>query len=347
MKIINIYPSQMKAHLQAMVVNNDILFLEFDSFNIFSGSILSNFRKLYSVATSNCRNNVPASNRNLHIIFHSAHFPKSWLFMLAAAIFFPTTLVVWGGEFLPRTGIMQFPNKFLRYAAVRCLKNIVFLSASDERDANDIIPARLRRHFIHYYHPSYMRPFSPPSRSRLRVQIGNSGEASNGHLECIALLGHVQECDIDLVIPLGYHLDKNYGRILDEKVKNLPVRFESELIFSLLNPDEFDELIDSCDALLVASKRQRALFSIYRYVASGRPVFLPRDAVLKRDLEALGFEIQALEDLAALDAAAFRRLCRSRNTGNIATAQARLSLDAIRSDWQALLTSEGRARDGV
>jgi len=139
-----------------------------------------------------------------------------------------------------------------------------------------------------------------------------------------------------------------YGRFDAQYIEHLKtasqrsLAVQCEFIDHLLPPDQFDMLIDSCDALLLASRDQRELYSsIYRYLAAGKPVFLPKDAELRRDLQDLGFQVEALESLGTMNASVFSDLCRRKCEVNVRVARECLGMEAIRRTWAKVILAAG------
>ena len=188
-----------------------------------------------------------------------------------------------------------------------------FLAASDQARADKLCCRKVESVVVPYYNPSYLRRSNLSSgrafdSTMVRVQIGNDASAVNDHRACLAELSRVRKLAFTLVYPLGYgRFDAQYIEHL-KTTSQRSFAVQCEFIDHLLPPDQFDMLIDSCDALLLASRDQRALYSIYRYLAAGKPVFLPKDAELRRDLQDLAFQVEALESLGTMNASMFSDL---------------------------------------
>lgn len=184
---------------------------------------------------------------------------------------------------------------------------------------------------------------SPDQAGRVaRIQIGNDASEGNGHLQCMEALSKIGASGIKVALPMGYgQHDTAYVEKIKENAR-LTFGANAELYEDLLTNAEFDRLIDDCDGYMMASKGQRALYSVFRHLAAGRPVFLPDDAMLKIDLEQEGFEISSLDKLGSLDPSEFRALCDARNVRNVEIARDMLSLGALQQKWDALLRC-GRA----
>lgn len=359
-RILHVYPGQMVHHLRGMLKNDPVVFSRYENDALLMVAGVDAFSQSEDQQAFLSRSRHPVAligyvlrHRPEFVLFHSGFWPKSWIFMVLTLLTgVRCVLISWGGDLEPATSRKGKLLAALRQIVLRHFYAVVFLAEGDRIRAQRIFGSPKRSAVIAYYNPAYLegadqRSEAPRTGAAVRVQVGNDASEVNGHDVCLRALDGLKADDIQVVLPFGY------GRFRSDYMDRIRLQAAqafgsgAEIHEHLMPKAEFDALIETCDAYMMASPEQRALYSVYRHLAAGHAVFLPKDAGLKRDLEALGFEIQALEDIAALDAAAFKRLCRSRNMGNIACAQAQLSFDAIRGAWRALLTSEGRGVDGV
>ena len=349
--MLHVYPGQMVHHLATMVENTNLAFSSFENNTVLVAPVV--WKKNEKVLTLAHKLSVPVLSpaamlllilrrRSDFVVFHSDHWPKFWIVAsLAALVGSRLIWISWSGE-AQSSGLKGWINRALRIWAIPRFTRSVFLSASDRVCAEKLYGRKVRSITIPYFNPSYLKP---PSRSSgraldlsiLRVQIGNTGQELNGHLACLAQLSSVRNLAFTVVYPLGYLSDvPQYIERLRTASQQSPA-VSCEFIDRLLPPGEFDALVDSCDALLLASHRQRALYSIYRYLAAGKPVFLPKDAELRRDLEDLGFEVKALESLGSMTASDLSHICRRKCEANTRAAQEYLGLEAIRTKWEKVI----------
>ncbi len=344
-RILHVYPAKMFIHLATMIENTNVVFSEFENQTVLvaPGERDAKFSKF--AKSKALRILSPASillligrRRFDFVVFHSDHWPKFWIVASLAILAGSRPIwIPWSGELQSSGGVKSRINAGLKSWTIPRFNRCVFLAASDQVRAEKLCGRNVRSIVIPYYNPSYLGRSSLSSErnvdsSIVRVQIGNSGEEDNGHLACLAELSRVRNLAFTVVYPLGYHSAPGYIERLKTASKQ-SAAVSCELIDRLLPFDEFDRLIDSCDALLLASHRQRALYSIYRYLAAGKPVFLPKDAEIRRDLEATGFEVQALESLGSMSASEFSCLCKRKCGANISVAQEHLGLEGIRRKW--------------
>lgn len=343
-RVVHVYPAMMTHHLSTMIPNNRESFADYDN-----DVLLVSHMPPHGATSSPPASISPSAvfsflvtGRFEYVIFHSGFWPKFWLVaLMAVALRCRPIWICWGGELSPPTGMRGRLISLAKELAIPRFHRTVFLSAGDLETATRLCRRPIRGTVIPYYSPAYFRARhlkSPtPNSSMVRVQIGNDASATNGHLECIARLSSVPGLECTVVLPLSYgRFDSGYiQEVKDASDRTFSSR--SEFLDDLLPPEMFDTLIDSCSALLLASREQRALYSIFRYLAAGKPVFLPGEARLRQDLVGLGFRIEVLEALDTMSAEDFALLCRRVDDENIRVARECLGRDSIRVRWTEIL----------
>jgi glycosyltransferase involved in cell wall biosynthesis len=349
-RILHVYPAQMIHHVATMLSNNNTVLSDYENV-----SVLVSRRNIDSHRTTTMLRLPPHivvspfsilkllwKNEFDYVIYHSGHWPMFWLIVPFALLFHHRSILIfWGAEIRKRTDFRGLVLSTIIMVILPKFFHVVFLASTDAKAAEKYCGRILRRSEIPYFHPTHLKDAISLSRtaeaaSSLRIQIGNNGEPDNDHLRCLANLSAIKELRCEAVLPLGYLASAQYVASL-KSAAGQNRKICAEFIEKLLPPEQFDALIDSCDALLLASVEQRALYSIFRYLAAGKPVFLPKHAHLRADLQALGFQIVPLEHLRAMGAAALIELCRTTNQNNIAAAREYLSLESIRTKWRRIL----------
>lgn len=266
-----------------------------------------------------------------HVIVHSGCIHSVWSSLLELP---NATLVCWGAELVRSNGVRGLALEVLKHITIPNLR-VVCLSKGDERRLVQQYGSPKVLRTIPYYTPDVLL-FTDlqPNGGEIRVQVGNDASPINDHVACLRALDRIRPT---VVLPMGY------GRFSDEYIKSVEASaaaFRSEFVHDLLPLASFNRLVASCDAFVVGSYEQRALGSVYRYLLAGRPVFLPRRAVLLADLTERGFSVNALEDLADMSSSEFTDLCRTPNRPNQQVGLALLGRDGIREAWSALLASD-------
>lgn len=131
--------------------------------------------------------------------------------------------------------------------------------------------------------------------SKLNVIIGNSGDATNNHLDVLQLLKK-NNCTIEglVIIPLSYGCDNKYA----DKVYNFandiyPNKVNALRQFMPLN--EYLDLISNCRIAIYAHKRQQASDNIFLQLMYGAKVYMSEDSLAFHYLKRIGLKIFSLE----------------------------------------------------
>jgi hypothetical protein len=278
------------------------------------------------------------SEKYHRVILHGGYWPKIWRLLFFAQLVRRNQIFVsWGGEISRYPGIKDRIAFWLQSKVLCRARAVVFLSNSDAEKAREISSHLNNAVIIPYFNSSYMsflgnqnlNPHSIPT-----LQVGNDAREDNNHIACLTKIAD-SGLTCNVVIPFSYgRLDENYINEVKEyakKIKNARVCFFEEL----LPKEDFDKLIASCDGLLIGSKNQRALYSIYSYLTGGKPVFVPGDSDIQADLHSVGFQTHRLE--------AYSEVSKDRETfclfnrHNAAVALEFLSLEGIRREWLRII----------
>jgi hypothetical protein len=353
-RILHVYPAAMEHHLATMIGNTNVVFSNFENQTVLVAPVARDPRVSKLAQSLSLSLLSPVSTlllivrrRSDFVVFHSGFWPKFWFVASAATLVGARPIwICWGGELKSSGGLKGRINAGLKAWTIPRFFRSVFLAASDQARADNLCGRKVESVVVPYYNPSYLSGSNLSSgrafdSSMVRVQIGNDGSAVNDHLACLAELSRVRKLAFTVVYPLGYgRFDAQYIEHL-KTTSQRSLAVQCEFIDHLLPPVQFDMLIDSCDALLLASREQRGLYSIYRYLAAGKPVFLPKDAKLRRDLQDLGFRVEALESLGTMDASMFSDLCTRKCEANVLVARECLGMEAIRRTWEKVILTAG------
>jgi hypothetical protein len=277
-----------------------------------------------------------------YIVFHSGFVRKFWIIILTLLVLRKKLIwICWGGELSNGKGLRSAINRILKQLCIKRMAHVICLSHSD----GILLRARYGNpkslEVIPYYGRFYANSSSTVSSYSVRggtacVQVGNDASEINDHPLCLAALSSIGLAT-RIVLPFGYgRFDVGYIN----RVKSMGNRLfpnNVDFIDELLSNEQFDAVITQCDALLLGSRMQRALYSVYSYLSEGKPVFLPAESKLRADLAAQGFEINTIEQISEMSAADFIGLCRMRNSNNRQLVEKLLGLAAIREKWLRLV----------
>lgn len=351
------YSAKNKLHIREMVPANEFVFHDYKSV-AFSVSPTAPFFPSNSledrgiIGVRACRwwqiLAVILSRPNQIVIYHGGYWAKIWWTISFASLFCRRQIFVnWGGELTPPTtgGGASKLRHIIKRIAVRRLSAVVFLSESDVVLGRKAHPDIHRHSVIPYFNERHSRRVhryqargasERQDTSHVIFQIGNDASEANNHIACLEQFHHLN-LKKTFIFPMNYGR-KSEGYIVEVLNMARSIMYtEIEVLEDMLSQDGFDEFIDRCDALLVGSKHQRSLYSIYAYLGSGKSVFLPEHSEARHDLVGAGFEIETLESISTMTPDRLLEKVRYFNHKNVMRVQELLGLATIRGEWDLLL----------
>lgn len=348
MKIANVFYAPHAHHLKTMIDSNRLVFNNFDCIDIlygvnqansFQGDSQHEYISLHDSTVELYLTIV--KNKADIVIFHGEFFRFFWF--IIAGLFFQWNKIVWicwGAGTSVKTGIKGYFIRFVKRLVLPKLRAIIALADSDK--------CRLEERFmcknvklINYFHPFYQRFYERGRNQKAsiayRIQVGNDASSANHHEWCFQLLKNVENQNLQIICPFSYgDADQDY---VDSVKKFAKIYLGNQVIFvdKFLEPNEFFELLLSIDALVIGSREQRALYSIFAFFAMGKPVFLPEDGELYRALSAQGFDILPIESISLFLQNRFTEIGYKVNTHNQKLILEITSINTIKAKWAEIL----------
>ena len=124
------------------------------------------------------------------------------------------------------------------------------------------------------------------------VLLGNSVDYSNNHLDIFELLNKL---DKRLIVPLSYSGNRSYkDLVIKEGEKRFNTLFNPILEFIPL--EKYNQLILSCNSVIMYHIRQQALGNIFMSLFQGMRVFLNKKSITYKYMQDVGMIIFDLEN---------------------------------------------------
>ncbi|MCB9201511.1 MAG: TDP-N-acetylfucosamine:lipid II N-acetylfucosaminyltransferase [Flavobacteriales bacterium] len=127
------------------------------------------------------------------------------------------------------------------------------------------------------------------------ILLGNSAAYTNNHIEALDILSVMDLCDRKVYIPLSYGDKENANYISGYANKKLPNN--SECIKQFMSLEEYQDIVRSCEIVIMNHLRQQALGNIIQALYEGVHLFLNEKSNLYKYLKQNEFVISSITNL--------------------------------------------------
>jgi hypothetical protein len=192
--------------------------------------------------------------------------------------------VLWGGDLY----YYKFRNKnlksnfyeFIRKRVIKNFAHIVALVPGDYYLAKNWYKTKAQYHYAFYPNPidyEYLDKIknSKKETDRIVIQVGNSADPMNKHIEILNKLSRFKEKNIEIITPLSYG-DQKWAKTVSEAGKKLYGEKYQPLL-EFLPSEEYSKILNSVDIAIFNHDRQQALGNILALLYLGKKVFIKSD----------------------------------------------------------------------
>lgn len=193
--------------------------------------------------------------------------------------------IIWGGDLYSfRRNKIKFKSKlkeFMKKSIIKRFGTIITLVEEDYNLAQKWYQAKGV-----YFHGAYINPISKKfleevpflskeNKKVVCIQVGNSADPSNNHIQVLNRLKNYSKEDIKIYVPLSYG-DKKYSVKVIELGNEL---FGEKFIpiTKFLTPEEYSKYLNTIDIALFNNNRQQALGNIYALLYLNKKVYIRPD----------------------------------------------------------------------
>jgi len=195
--------------------------------------------------------------------------------------------IIWGGDLYffqkPKDNWKKKINEFCRKAVIKNFNEITSFIPGDYKVAKKVYKTEADYNYAITYNvfaePSYYdKLVSQASKNNSKttfIQVGNSADSSNNHIDILKMLLPYKEKDIKIVVPLSYGDERHKERIITFGNVNFGDKFKPITDFYELK--EYLKVLNQVEVAIFNHKRQQGLGNMTKLLRLGKKVYLRSD----------------------------------------------------------------------
>lgn len=201
--------------------------------------------------------------------------------------------IIWGGDLYvyrePRTTVVARVKEYARAFVIKRMGNIVSLVKGDYELAKDWYGTRGTYHYGEYVGPISKSqldalPIKLKSKeSPIVIQIGNSADPSNNHIDTLKKLLRFRDENIQIYVPLSYGDERYAKKVIEEGTNLFGEKFIS--LTEFLPPEEYSAFLNNIDIAIFNNDRQQALGNISALLYLNKKVYIRSDTSMWLDFK--------------------------------------------------------------
>jgi hypothetical protein len=218
------------------------------------------------------------------IILHGLMSPLLvFIFFLQPWLLKKCYWVVWGGD------LYYFKNRkrklktnfyeFLRRFVIKNIGGIITHIKGDYELAQKWYGAKGKYYYSFMYPSNLFKEYDlckvKKDNDKMYIQIGNSADPSNNHLEVFKKLEKYKDKKIEIICPLSYGNPKYRELIIQEGIRLFGDKFNPIVEFMPFN--KYLELLAKIDIAIFNHERQQAMGNITNLLGLGKKVYIKDD----------------------------------------------------------------------
>lgn len=239
---------------------------------------------------------------------------------------------IWGNDLYgkkSRSDSKWLLKDFSRRFVIRNIGHLVTHVPGDIELAREWYGARGEAHHCLMYTSNLFPELEVGERATdfIQVQVGNSADPSNNHLEVFHKLASLKTDNFRVLVPLSYGDQQHARQVIDEGKKLFGDRFVPLVDF--LPPDKYQEFLATVDVAVFNHNRQQGLGNLISLLGMGKKVYLRRDISTASLLDSLSIE---WFDVKRIDLSPMPELAKAGNVKRIGQAYSKPNLIAQLDD---------------
>lgn len=189
--------------------------------------------------------------------------------------------IIWGGDlYVYKTGKRNkswYKNEFFRRPVIKNMGNLVTYIEGDIDLARQWYGAEGQYHECIMYLSNVYKEYKIPKKrsSTINIQVGNSADPSNNHIEALEKLCPYKDEDICIFVPLSYGNEEHAKKVIKQGNEWFGDKFIPLVDFMPF--DEYLQFLGSIDIAIFNHKRQQAMGNTITLLGLGKLVYIRSD----------------------------------------------------------------------
>lgn len=261
-------------------------------------------------------------NNSQQVFIHYLNDFVTWL-VCRYDIKTPMNWILWGSDLYENIDINLYDEFTKKFLTVDCNLKIKDFKNTNEyiyrksaiRKFNKIIPDGIKGDYFvakeffttsaSYEHFVYPNPvdfitldnnnfkvkeaFNLKKKYKYVIQLGNSGDPSNNHLEAIEILSKMKENNFCVVCPLSYGNSPYINKLIPKIKEILGDRFVP--LTNFLNTEDYFSILNQVDVAIMNHNRQQATSNILPLFYLGKKVYMKNHITTYSTFKELGLNV--------------------------------------------------------
>lgn len=195
--------------------------------------------------------------------------------------------VMWGGDFY-----FSEKQSWLKKQVIKKMGHFITYIKGDYELAKKWYGADGEYHECFMYPSNLYKDYEIEDKNHqtINIQLGNSADATNNHIEVIEKLKKYKHENINIFVPLSYSGEKEYIDNVIEKGKDIfGDKFHPMLDFMPF--EEYLEFLGKIDISIFAHKRQQAMGNTITLLGLGKKVYMRSDITPWKQFNEIGVKV--------------------------------------------------------
>lgn len=209
--------------------------------------------------------------------------------------------VIWGGDLYccqsEKRNLKWIVKEFFRRPVIKHMGHLVTYVEGDVELARKWYGARGKYNECIMYVSNIYRDYAIKSEAHgtINIQIGNSADPSNNHLEVLELLLPFRDSDIVIYVPLSYGSPEYAQTVIKAGTELFGDKFKPMIDFMPF--DQYVDFLGEVDIAIFNHKRQQAMGNAITLLGMGKKVYFRDDATPWKMFERLGAKIYSVAEI--------------------------------------------------